>query len=152
MAERSNAEKIRLIEKWQNAGVVHELTCRVDSRHVALAPIVLDGKVVLLCPTCKTVQDDIPEQVLEAEAFIDFNLGLFAASHQDAELARARSDVWFAVAVIILCASILPGLIGGLTVGIACGLIGAVLAAVYAGRKFRQLDAESGAKLPESPP
>lgn len=71
MPERDNQDIIRIVKKWQAAGFVHELTCRVDSTHEALIPIERDGKVVLGCPTCGTAQELLPKFVLESEAWLD---------------------------------------------------------------------------------
>ncbi len=60
----TNAEIIAKVQAWQAAGFVHELTCGVDSRHEALVPKEIDGKVVLVCLTCDYVQKHISEVCL----------------------------------------------------------------------------------------
>lgn len=67
----SNADKIRVIKKWQACGHVHELTCGVNSLHEPLKPVESGGDVVLICPTCKHVQRYIPDAVLDSEDYLD---------------------------------------------------------------------------------
>lgn len=59
----TNEEKIRAIRRWQAAGYVHELTCRMDSSHEALVPLQVDEHVALYCLTCGDRQTEIPESV-----------------------------------------------------------------------------------------
>lgn len=108
MPARSNADIIRIVTKWQGFGFVHELTCRVDSRHAALVAIERHGKVVLDCPTCGATQDEIPEAVLNSEATIDYALGLEVARLKREELRQTRSDIRLAYGI---------GLIGGILFG-----------------------------------
>ena len=154
MAERSNADIIRIVEKWQNAGIIHELTCGADGTHLPLEPIVLEGKVVLICPTCKRIQEKIPDVVLGSEAMIDFNLSLTRRFAIEDAVRVARQDLWFAVAVIMLCLTILPGLVGGLTYAIIGGAAGAVICLLHgrhAARKIRRI-ADQPSSPSESPP
>lgn len=60
----TNAEIIAKVAAWQAAGFVHELTCGTDSRHASLVAKEVEGKVVLVCPTCPYVQHWIPEACL----------------------------------------------------------------------------------------
>jgi hypothetical protein len=126
VSQRSNAEIIRIVEKYQEAGIVHELTCRIDSRHVALAPVVMDGKVVLLCPTCRSIQEHIP-----------------ADARAEDDLRRRRSDVWWTVAVLMTMCTFLPGLVWGTYAMLAGFLASALGMGIYARRRFRAI--ESGA-------
>ncbi len=57
----NNAEKIAAINKYQNAGYVHELTCGNSSSHKALRPVERNGRVILICDDCDYVQSWIPE-------------------------------------------------------------------------------------------
>lgn len=150
MPERTNEDIIRIVTKWQDAGFVHELTCRVDSLHAALVPIEKGGKVVLECPTCGAAQEEIPAVVLGSEAVIDYTMAAERRRLRALELRTARSDVWWAVLVILTCMSVLPGLVGGLAPAVAGGLIGALMSFIYARRRFRKLDAI--AAEPESRP
>lgn len=49
------------IRKWQEEPVFHQLTCAKDSQHDLLKGEVREEKVVLVCPTCHTVQTYIPD-------------------------------------------------------------------------------------------
>ncbi len=56
----TNEKLIKNIENHQANSHVHPLTCGVDSRHEVLVPKEVNGKVVLVCPTCGYLQDNIP--------------------------------------------------------------------------------------------
>lgn len=62
----TNEEKISAVTRWQTAGYVHPLTCGVNSGHENLRAVERDGRVILECPTCGYVQEDIPAVVLHA--------------------------------------------------------------------------------------
>lgn len=146
MSQRTTADIIRIVNKWQEAGFVHELTCRVDARHAALEPVEREGGVVLLCPTCGATQEEIPAFVLGSEALIDYNLSLFARDASDREFRAARQDVWFAVVVILCCAVVLPGIVGGAVYAVLGGTLGAAVAGFHARRTFRKIDALAAAR------
>lgn len=141
MPERTNEDIIRIVRKWQDAGFVHELTCRVDSLHAALVPIEKDGKVALECPTCGATQEEIPAVVLGSEPVIDYTMAAERRRRRAIGLRNARGDVWWAVLVAMTCMSVLPGLLGGLAPAVVGGLIGAAMSFAYARRRFRALDA-----------
>jgi len=149
VSERTNADIIRIVSKWQAAGFIHELTCRVDSRHEALVPVEREGRVVLACPTCGAVQEHIPAVVLGSEAVIDYNRAQAEEALAAHERRAARQDVWFGVAVILCMMTILPGIVGGAASAAVGGAIGAVTAFLYARRAFRKIDASTD---PASPP
>lgn len=71
----TNAEIIAKVSAWQAAGFVHELTCGTDSRHASLVAKEIEGKVVLVCPTCDYMQQWIPEVCLSG-ALEDQRAGL----------------------------------------------------------------------------
>ena len=71
MKVMKNEDIIRIVNKWQGAGFVHELTCGNDSRHEALVPEERNGKVILICPTCDYTQEYIPDSVLCSEEDLD---------------------------------------------------------------------------------
>jgi len=52
----TNDEKIAIITSFQDNPLVHSLTCSVNSLHENLVPKVYIDEVMLVCPTCKTVQ------------------------------------------------------------------------------------------------
>ena len=139
MPERSNQDIIRIVTKYQNAGLIHELTCAVDSRHLALEAAERAGKVVLVCPTCGEIQEDIPPFVLGSEALVDFSLRQWAEEAERARRRNALQDIWFAAAVILLCFSIIPFLVGGRLFGFIGAAVGIVVAYVYATRTFRKI-------------
>lgn len=62
----TNQEIIARIERWQNAGTVHPLTCGRDACGADLEPLEHHGKVILVCPAmrCGYTQDWIPPIVL----------------------------------------------------------------------------------------
>ena len=124
MSGRSNEDIIRIVNKYQNFGIVHELTCGADSRHQALEPLERDGKVVLVCPTCGEVQEKIPEFVLGSEEMIDYSARKWAEAQERAERAHAREDLWFIYGSSVIGAATLGGLwfdaVGGF-VGMAFG-------------------------------
>jgi len=128
--ERTNEDIIRIVSKYQNFGLVHELTCTVDSRHAALEPVERDGKVILTCPTCGAIQETIPEFVLGSEEMIDYSAQKWAEAHAWAERRHARQDVWFSVAASVIGSATLgslwwgtPGGLGGFIFGLAVGLL-----------------------------
>ena len=143
MPEPSNEDIIRIVTKYQNFGMVHELTCASESRHEALVPVERDGKVVLVCPTCQSVQESIPAFVLGSEEMIDFSARKWAEAQARAERAQARQDVWFAVAVILCCFTVLPGVVGGALYALAGACVGGLVAFLHARRTFRKLAAPS---------
>lgn len=123
MSERSNEDIIRIVTKYQNFGMVHELTCATDSRHQALEPVEQDGKVVLVCPTCDAVQESIPAFVLGSEEMIDFSARKWAEAQARAERAHARQDLWFALGGSVIGG----GTLGGLWFGAAGGFVGMIV-------------------------
>ncbi|MBX4204810.1 MAG: hypothetical protein KW788_01315 [Candidatus Doudnabacteria bacterium] len=56
----SNAELIARISRFQNIGHFHPLTCQKESSHEQLRGEEREGQVVLVCPTCGHVQDQVP--------------------------------------------------------------------------------------------
>jgi len=125
----TNADIIRIVKKWQAAGFVHELTCRIDSTHDPLVPIEREGAVVLGCPTCGTAQERIPDFVLQSEAALDRRVQELDRS-RTAELERRRRSNrifwWFAGATFG------GGLIAGQALGPVWTLGGIVLGAMVA--------------------
>lgn len=71
MASLTNQDKIRIIKKYQACPYVHQLTCGQDSMHAVLVPEENQGKVVLRCPTCRVVQEHVPEAVYLSEESLD---------------------------------------------------------------------------------
>jgi hypothetical protein len=57
----SNEQIILNILNWQTCGYIHPLTCRKQSSHTILFPILEDDRVKLKCVDCGFVQDPIPE-------------------------------------------------------------------------------------------
>lgn len=58
-------EILKAVDTWQNASFFHEMTCGKDSRHAPLrARKNASGKVVLYCPDCDYVQEEIPQLIL----------------------------------------------------------------------------------------
>ncbi len=141
MSQRTNADIIRIVNKWQEAGFVHELTCRADSRHEALTPVEREGKVVLLCPTCGEAQEEIPALVLGSEALIDHSRAMLEREVRDRELRFARQDIWWGVVVIMACMSILPGLVGGAFPAIVGAGLGLLMSAAHVRRSRRKIAA-----------
>lgn len=92
MPVRSNQDIIRIVNKWQKAGFVHELTCATDECRAALEPHELWGKVHLICPRCGLEQTRIPDVVLESEAQIDETARVLASAEQDRRY-RRRTDL-----------------------------------------------------------
>ena len=124
MSERTNEDVIRIVTKYQNFGMVHELTCGDDSRHQALEPVERDGKVILVCPTCQAVQEHIPDFVLGSEEMLDYSARKWAEAHERAERRYARQDLWFALAASVIGGATFgamwwgtPGGIGGFVFG-----------------------------------
>ncbi|MBI4433595.1 hypothetical protein HY632_02400 [Candidatus Uhrbacteria bacterium] len=67
----SHEEIIRRVRRWQDAGIVHPLTCgNGTQQHPNLEPEVRNGQVVLVCRAlgCAYVQAWIPEYVLSDAA------------------------------------------------------------------------------------
>jgi len=125
---RTNQDVIRIVKKWQAAGIVHELTCRIDSRHAPLMPIESLGKVVLACPTCGTAQEHIPEFVLDSEPSLDaMTQRLEAANQALARHAEITRTLWTYTA-----ATLSLGLVAGLAFGPAASLIGVAVGTVIA--------------------
>lgn len=147
MSARTNADIIRIVEKWQGAGLLHELTCRVDNRHQALVPIEREGKVILLCPTCQAVREDIPAVVLGSEAVIDFHLRMVAASLEDERIRRAMADVWWTSLVIMTTCVVFGGLFLGWPGAILGTGVGACIAGPYGSKKRKKIIAELEAYL-----
>ena len=71
MADRTNADIIRIVKKWQEAGFVHPLTCRDENCRADLEAVEFDNAVALECPACGKMQLKIPDAVLNSEAQID---------------------------------------------------------------------------------
>lgn len=63
----TNEEIIAKIKEHQECGFVHPLTCGNDSRHEVLVGVVVDGKVVLKCPSCDYVQKWVPGHALDVD-------------------------------------------------------------------------------------
>lgn len=63
---------VERVNAYQNSSIAHPLTCGVDSNHDNLEPVktVPDNRVVLICPTCKQVQTNIPREVLLAYSML----------------------------------------------------------------------------------
>jgi hypothetical protein len=58
---------LRAVLDWQDAGVVHPLTCGTDSCRADLLPSVDPGGwLSLRCPVCDLVQTWVPDVVLNA--------------------------------------------------------------------------------------
>lgn len=57
---------IENIKRYQSTGYFHPLTCRIDSSHKLLEPELLEGLLVLKCPTCNSIQweDQIPDMFM----------------------------------------------------------------------------------------
>jgi hypothetical protein len=133
MPERSNADIIRIVTKWQNIGMVHELTCAVDARHEMLEPIEHEGKVVLECPSCGAIQEKIPEFVLTSEAGLDFSISKYAERQALAERRQQREDVWITHAASVIGS----GLLGSLWFGTPGGFGGILFGFLVAWRATR---------------
>lgn len=69
----TNAEIIQKVKDHQSNQYLHPLTCRVDSLHENLVAEERDNKVVLVCPTCKHVQEWIPEAIFIAPSKEDID-------------------------------------------------------------------------------
>lgn len=100
MQARTNEDIIRIVKKWQSAGFVHELTCRLDNDHAPLVPIERDGKVILGCPTCGTAQSDIPDFVLDSKALLEILQRAYALALEDSRKKR-RAD--FINTLLVCC-------------------------------------------------
>lgn len=61
----TNAEIIEAVQRWQAHRYYPPLTCQRDTSHGKLAPVELDGHVVLTCPTCSYLETVIPDAVLK---------------------------------------------------------------------------------------
>lgn len=128
MTKRSNADIIRVVTKWQESGYFHELTCRVDSRHAALVAVERHGKVVLDCPTCGAVQDEIPEAVLGSEAAIDLSDRLAVNLLEAEERRQVARDSWVTVAVVFIGTAMLGNFFFGILVGLVAGAAAGAIA------------------------
>ena len=64
----SNQEIIQAIEWWQSSGRYHPLTCKDSHGEKTrdLVPVLTEGTVELLCPTCGYRQQHIPPVVSAA--------------------------------------------------------------------------------------
>lgn len=51
------AEQVWKIVKYQSNGMVHPLTCGVDSTHFNLVPVIEDDRVILKCVNCDYKQE-----------------------------------------------------------------------------------------------
>lgn len=61
------SEKLEALHRWQYSGQFHPLTCRENSTHPVLMPIVMENDEILLdCLACEYEQLYIPEQIFEA--------------------------------------------------------------------------------------
>ncbi len=77
-----NFSKIAQINRYQNSMSVHPLTCGFcDERKDLLQPAIKDDQVVLFCPTCKSIQKDVPGIVYEID--IDIMEGNFDKFSKD---------------------------------------------------------------------
>lgn len=65
MKQLTNAEIIEAIERYQNYGYVHPLTCGNANCREILEAAERDGQVVLVCPTCGLVQTHLPPFVIQ---------------------------------------------------------------------------------------
>lgn len=146
MSERTNADIIRIVKKWQEGPLVHEMTCDVDNRHLPLQPVERDGKVVLRCPTCKWTQEHIPEAVLTAEPALDLASTMWLETAEADKRRIARQDVWWGCAFFSVVAAVLPGLVFGLPYGVLGLIAGGGASAAYARRKLRRLDEASDSR------
>lgn len=61
-----NQDKLKAIEEWQESGIVHPCTCRMDSNHKNLIGKEIERKVVLICTDCGTVQEDVPQMIYDS--------------------------------------------------------------------------------------
>ena len=139
MSERTNEDIIRIVKKWQDGPLIHELACANDERHPLLTPIERDGKVVLICLKCGYVRVRIPDEILDAEATLDF-AAVQAAAWARRETARsAAADVWWAVAVIMTCCIVFGGMFLGWPGAILGVGIGACIAGPYSHRKLKKI-------------
>lgn len=139
MPARANADIIRIVTKWQQAGFIHELTCRADALHAALVPVECGDQVLLKCPTCGELHE-VPAVVLGSEALIDYAMESAKRLALARERRSVRRDVWFSVVVIMCCLTILPGLVWGATAASIGGAVGAGISVFRARRAFRKLE------------
>jgi len=58
-------EIIRRIREYQDNSMVHPLTCGNNSNHANLEPVIINGKVALMCLNCDYIQKHIPCYFLE---------------------------------------------------------------------------------------
>lgn len=62
-----NQEKIiENIKMYQKFEIAHPLTCD-NSYHEILEPKILSDKIVLQCPTCNSIQYNIPQMFLDED-------------------------------------------------------------------------------------
>ena len=59
----TNAEKIAIVNGWQNDPRVHPLTCGHNAAHHPLVARTDGGNVILACPDCAYTQTHIPDVV-----------------------------------------------------------------------------------------
>ncbi|MEK7545886.1 MAG: hypothetical protein AAB554_02295 [Patescibacteria group bacterium] len=136
MSERTNEDIIRIVTKYQRFGMVHELTCTIDSRHEALEPVERDGKVILECPTCGTTQEHIPSFVLTSEELLDYSTLKMAEALEEADRRQTRQDVWMIFAASGISAGLLGSLLSG-TIGGFGGIVFGGIVAWFATRSKR---------------
>lgn len=61
----TNQEIIKKIEDWQSNPNLHPLTCRNGTCGNVLEAVEKGEPVVLFCPACGRIQENIPEIVLK---------------------------------------------------------------------------------------
>lgn len=64
---------IKRIKLYQNNPVFHLLTCGTNSQHDRLEPTLKDENIVLICPDCDYVQENIPDYFYYEEFEEEFN-------------------------------------------------------------------------------
>lgn len=63
----NNQDKLKAIKEWQESGIVHQCTCKVGGHnHQDLVGKEIEDKIVLVCPDCGTVQQNVPEMIYTA--------------------------------------------------------------------------------------
>jgi thymidylate synthase (FAD) len=60
-------DKVMKFQELAKQGIIHPLTCGNDSQHKHLIATVRDGKVILMCPDCEYIQENIPECVMNTD-------------------------------------------------------------------------------------
>lgn len=121
----SNADIIRIVNKWQKAGFVGVMTCAADGCKTDLEPIERKGEVILKCPACVYEESMIPSVVLNSEARID-GVARFQSSKQSIKRARRQKDLLFKVLACALCAVVIGSLMHplyGTTIGLLLGVL-----------------------------